>query len=153
MQRIEMSTGSLGAREQEEQIPVWQDKYTKLIDVLGELGTQVSIDRILETDIDIPPGHFVRHATHEFVFPPQEVKVVSDNSRVIDPNPDYELRHEQTQWQFDPTKVQGHLRVRYDDAGSRVHFELEDVLATASQVPDEVTQAIGSMTLPETNAA
>jgi|GEM_PF-2717459 hypothetical protein len=128
---------------QAETVSRWQERYQQLAKVLGSLGTEVMIERILETDRDIAPYHFIRHATHEFVVPPQEVTVSVDHSGVIDTSPAYGLVRESRKSKYDETKITGHVRVNYDDAESRIQFSVDNLMDN-SELPEAVSNAIDS---------
>jgi len=123
------------------EVTTWRANYTSLVETLGSLGTEVRRSRVLETDQDIKPRNFVRGAVHEFIFPPQETEVSEDKSGVIDPAPGYTLRREDVTRAFDESQVEGHIRVSYDDADSRISFSVKDVSGD-SHIPDSAFAAL-----------
>ncbi len=142
MDTISFNTHRFSSTEQQNELVLtWRKKYGEVTELLGRLGSQVLIWRTIERDQDIAPHQFVRNAIHEFVFPPQEVTVARDQSGVIDPNLDYNLVEKHVISAYDPALVRGHLRVRYDDADSRISFEVSDVLGD-SQLPKKVEGAL-----------
>lgn len=126
---------------QEAEVTRWSGNYARIIEVLGSIGTEVRRSRVLETDQDVQPTQFVRGAVHEFIFPPQETGATEDNSGVIDPTPGYALRKEDITREFDEALVEGHIRLQYDDADSRISFHVTDV-KVGSVIPEEAEAAL-----------
>ncbi len=138
MEKIEFTTSRfLSKDEQASEVRTWSGRYSNVVSKLGELGSEVRISRTLESDQDIAPYSFVRGAVHEFVFPPQQITVSEDNSRVIHSTPGYGLRREEVTRTYDEAQVAGHLEVRYDDADSRIAFSITD-LRGESELSEEV---------------
>lgn len=137
MDRIEYKT----IRSWPAEVLTWRDHYSELVGRLGQLGTEVSVSRTLQTNKDVAPHQFVRGAIHEFVFPPQKTKLKQDKSRLIDPTPGYVLRREEVTREFDADKVKGHLVVRYDDADTMITFSVTDVMGE-SELSEDVLAAI-----------
>ena len=129
------------------EVMTWRSNYSKLIDTLGSIGTEVVRRRTLETDQDIEPKRFVRGAVHEFIFPPQETEVATDNSRVINSSPGYGLQRQDITRTFDESQVTGKIQVRYDDADSRISFSVSDML-DKSVFPLEVLTAMEVLDTP-----
>lgn len=149
MQTKELFTASHSPEsDQADVVRTWQGRYTALIAALRRLGSEVFVRRILETDRDIPPHHFVRTAEHVIIFPPQEAMTSEDNSHVIDASPDYGLELEEVIRAFDLTRVKGRLTVRYDDSDDRIWFRIEDEL-DESELPEAVLAAIAETGLPD----
>jgi len=120
--------------ERDEQVQTWQAKYENLLGQLSTLGTEVHVHRSLEDDKDTPPGHFIRYAVHEFVFPPQEVQLSSDDPKIIDhPINGYGLRRESRIYTYDQAAVRGHLRLNYNDSDGRIALKVTDVMADHSE--------------------
>lgn len=139
--KVHVTGNFASVEEQASEVSTWGARYSGLIERLAELGSEVRVIRIVETDQDSPPGRFYRGAMHQFVFPPQPVTVSEDNSHVIDPTPGYELHQEDITRTYDPALVTGHLEVRYGDADSRVAFSVADRLSQ-SVLTDELLAAL-----------
>jgi hypothetical protein len=100
------------------------------------------VDRVLETDIAVDPGKFIRNAHHQFIFPPQDVTLEDDASTTIDPSPATKLVREAKWWTYDPEAVRGLISVHYDDSASRIDFSVKDERGD-SYLPDEAEYEIG----------
>jgi len=106
---------------------LYQAKYKSLLDACDAHGTMVFQDRLLEKDRDISPYRFFRRGTREYVFPPQEVTLAQDNSKVIDPSVGYELKTEDQTFEYDQSTIEGRIRIEYDDAGNRPELRVVDM--------------------------
>jgi hypothetical protein len=115
--------------DRHEQIQSWQERYKSLISQLGSFGTEVEVHRGLQDNKDIHPGHFIRYAAHEFIFPPQEVQLASDGSKVIDHSINgYGLYRESKTYSYDQTVVKGHIRVNYNDSDGKIALRVVDLM-------------------------
>jgi hypothetical protein len=137
MQTIEFNGDRFPTTEaQAEEVTKWRTKYGEVTELLGRLGTEVKISRTLETDADIAPHQFVRGAVHEFIFPPQPLEAKKDLSEVIDPVLPYNLVRKDITYAVDEALIEGHLRLWYDDAESRISFQVVDVLSESTLDPE-----------------
>ncbi|MCA9332689.1 hypothetical protein KDA00_02345 [Candidatus Saccharibacteria bacterium] len=128
--------------DQEEKVRAWRARYDQLLESLGSLGTQVSVDRVHERDVDIQPVNFMRGARHEFIFPPQDgLQVEEENSGFIDDDPNYTLRRESVKHTYDEAAVQGRLTVFYDDSQSCIEFSVTPDSEFA-EFPEGIGEAI-----------
>ncbi len=155
MQRIEFNTDRFTSTdEQASQTKRWQARYVGLVAKLGELGSEVSAKRAIESDEDIAPYRFIRGAVHEFVFPPQQLGEVTDNSRVIDSSPGYGITREDFTYVYDEAQVRGHLRVTYDDANSMISLGVDDIHEGGSELlPGDVLAELAQAVALSTSSA
>src|SRR3989344_2333903 len=112
----------------------FQGRYESLLEVCDKNGSMIYQDRILEKDQDIHPYKFFRRGTREYVFPPQEVTLKEDRSRIID---------KQT-FNFDGLVVKGRIRIEYKDSGSYPILTVTDLLGD-SELPEEVNQTLDTV--------
>ena len=101
-------------------------------------------DRVLEIDKDTVPYQFFRKGTREYVFPRQDATLENDESRVIDPNPDYRLDAQKQTFRFDESKVKARIRIEYEDSKNRPTLEIVDVLGD-SKLPKKVQRTIDNI--------
>ena len=127
--------------EQDTVVSEWQRKYESLISTLGTTCTEVLRRRSLEIDSDIPPEFFVRKAVHEFVFPPQPVTLVADESRPSEGTLTHRLTVQDKLYAYDEDKVLGRIRIEYDDGDSHIRFVMRDMMER-SIVDDQTTAAL-----------
>ena len=119
----------------------FQSKYKSLLSICGMEGTMVSQDRLLEADRDIPPCHFFRRGTREYIFPKQDVSLHEDKSRVIDPVPGYGLKTQEQTFMFELKLVTGFIRIEYADATHKPTLRVVDVLGN-SEIPEAVKKKL-----------
>lgn len=128
----------VGAEAWGQQVAEWRSQYNSLLVSLDAVASEVKRRRTLEKDPDVFPRNFVRDAVHEFVFPPQEVDMTEDaDSGVLEGNQPYTLTVDNQTAEYDKSKVQGHLRLIYDDTEQPSTFRVEDVMGE-SVLPEEV---------------
>ena len=143
MDSIEHGTARFtSTRQQIAEVTAWRAHYDGLVAELGRLGSEVRRSRALERDEDVPPGNFVRDASHVFIFPPQVTTVGEARSEAFDSTPGYRLDREEFKCAYDPAEVRGRLEVRYDDADSRVFFAVYDRKEGGSELPEDVVAAL-----------
>lgn len=118
--------------------------YDSLLGVCDELGTMVSQDRVIEKDRDVAPHRFYRSGIREYVFPKQEVLVTDDTSHIVDPNPGYGIRTEKQTFSYDPSLVQGRIKIEYQDAGNIPYLKVSERLDN-SKIPTKVTESIDAI--------
>ena len=124
-----------------EETATFQRKYISFLSVCDAEGTMVLQNRVVEKDKDIAPHRFFRRGTREYVFPQQQVSLDRDNSRVIDPCPQYGLRTEEQTFNFNQDSVEGRIRIEYGDADNRPRFKVIDVLGD-SKIPEAVQRTL-----------
>lgn len=123
-------------------VTAWRQRYDTVIAALGQAGTEVYRNRILEIDKDVPPHAFVRNARHRFVFPSQPDLKITETSNVGDEGTGYDLRHESRQAaDYDTSKLEGHVEVWYRDSNGRVDIEVIDLLGS-SALPADAQDAL-----------
>lgn len=123
------------------EVTFWSSRYNQLLADLEMVGSEIRVVRILETDNDIAPGHFVRDAVHHFIFPKQKVSLYTDQSDIIDATPGYELQREAKYYSCDSERVTGMLQISYDDTETRIRFKITDLYEN-SNLPIEAKRAI-----------
>lgn len=141
MIRLEHQESYNGASHMAKVISRTRPSYDLLIDTLGQFGTEIRRDRTLEIDCDVRPNRFVREGTMEFIFPPQEVTLLADQSSSCDVGTGYDLTFERITYQYNPELVRGHLRVEYADAGQNARLSVTDIIEN-SELPEEVQSAL-----------
>ncbi len=119
----------------------FQMDYGSLLEMCDKLGTMVSQDRVIEKDRDIAPHLFYRSGIREYVFPKQEVLVTEDTSHIVDPNPGYGIRTEKQTFSYDPSLVQGRIKIEYQDADNFPHLKLSDLVSN-SKIPAPLSETI-----------
>ncbi|HLD00539.1 MAG TPA: hypothetical protein VJC39_02240 [Candidatus Nanoarchaeia archaeon] len=122
----------------------FQGRYESLLEVCDKNGSMIYQDRILEKDQDIHPYKFFRRGTREYVFPPQEVTLKEDRSRIIDKHRDYGIKTEEQTFNFDGLVVKGRIRIEYKDSGSYPILTVTDLLGD-SELPEEVNQTLDTV--------
>lgn len=119
-----------------------QDRYSNLLDALGRLGTEVSMQRVVDEDPDLPPRKFYKGAVHEFVFPPQPDSGVSRATIPIGER-GHRVTRERLGREYDEELVRGHLRLSYDDSQAPPRLRLDDLLDDSElALPTEAIEAI-----------
>lgn len=124
-----------------EQTKEFQDKYDTIVAFCDKEGTMIAQDRYLERDQDIYPFRFFRKGTIEYVFPKQNAKLKTDNSKVIDPHPCYTLRTEVQTFEFNEKTVKGRILVEYQDAYNVPILKVTDILEN-SELPEKIKKTI-----------
>src|SRR4051812_40511312 len=107
-----------GASELGRAIKEARNRYDSLLGILGMFGTETFRHRTLESDPDVFPHNFVRHARHLFIFPPQDVKMLDDaEAGELSGTRPYTLVQDIARGDYDESLVTGLLEITYDDAG------------------------------------
>lgn len=120
----------------------YQKKYESLLEICEKEGVMVSQNRVLEKDKDLAPHKFFRRGTREYIFPKRKVKLLTDNSHVIDPSEDYGLKSEEQIYGFNQDLVQGRIRIEYTDSDNRPVLEVMDLLGKSSVLPEKVEKRL-----------
>lgn len=105
------------------QIRLFRRRYDRLLAVLGEQGTLVEVDRVRESDPDIPPYSYIRNARHIYAFPRLEGVEATDRPDtqvgVIEGTQPYTLfRESKIVSDLDLSSLPNTVAISYDDAGS-----------------------------------
>jgi hypothetical protein len=125
----------------------WQRNYEDLVAELGKLGTEVIVGRTIQTDSHRLPPRSIKGALHEFVFPPQEVRLAHAISQTTVDTQGAVLRKERKVHEYDQALVRGHLRIGYDDSRDHISFTVTDVLP-ASDLNKDILLALTLANLP-----
>jgi hypothetical protein len=108
------------------EVTMWQNRIDYLVSSMRIYGTEVWIDSTTIASSD-SPSNISMEAVHRFIFPPQEVVLETDDSEVTQTSSGTE-HHEHRIYQFDQSKVKGHLHLEYGDSLGRIKFMLMDYL-------------------------
>jgi hypothetical protein len=126
-------------QNRQEQLTKLRNRHAQLVEMLGTLGTIVSIKHTEENDRG---SVFTRGSQIKVIFPPQEdVELTRQAYPAGRPHRQYGLLRVERGRPYDPTRVDGLLCIEYDDSLDAPYMRVVDRLGS-SALPVGVLEAI-----------